>query len=95
MQDMLLKCQRPGAPDDCLDILDDKDVKLILEEASQGDLSTMDVKVDCGLLLMPIEGQAMNLRSAQVCHHFSCKRTCCSVGHEAALIPPVLGSAVD
>ena len=38
MQDMLLKCQLPGAPDDCLDILDDTDVKLILEEASEGDL---------------------------------------------------------
>ena len=34
MQDMLLKCQLPGAPDDCLDILDDNDVNLILEEAS-------------------------------------------------------------
>ena len=59
MQDMLLKCQLPDAPDDCWDILDDKDVKLILEEASQGDLRTMNVKMEWGLSLMLTKGQLL------------------------------------
>ena len=61
MQDMLLKCQLPGAPDDCLDILDDNDVNLILEEASQGDLKTVIVQMYSGQCVMLTEGQAMHL----------------------------------
>ena len=60
MQDMLIKCQLPGAPDDCLDILDDTDVKLILEEASQGDLQKVIVELDSGLSFMRTEGRAMH-----------------------------------
>ena len=64
MQDMLLKCQLPGAPDDCLDILDDTDVKLILEEASQGNLRKLLLGMDCGLSLMLTQGQAVHLPPA-------------------------------
>ena len=64
MQDMLLKCQLPGAPDDCLDILDDTDVNLILEEASQGSLQEAPMERDHGLLLMLTEGRAMHLPPA-------------------------------
>ena len=60
MQDMLLKCQLPGAPDDCLDILDDNDVNLILEEASSGDLQKVIVGMYCGQSVMLTEGKAMH-----------------------------------
>ena len=79
MQDMLLKCQLPGAPDDCLDILDDKDVKLILEEVIQGTpgyvcVSNLRKFNDaCRRANHALTGSASLL-------HCSCKLPCCPEG---------------